>query len=230
MLTSKLMRPVLQVAVVLTCVGVVGCGRGSKTASVAGDSAPSASTAPVNFDVRGVYVETCACKPPCACEMVAVESGCQGLGAFKLTSGRYMGTDLSGVKIAYAMVPGEWVRLYVDARPEQTDAATAFARAVTAKFGPLEATREASIDIKGTDGAYTVLVDNGKVMTFQTEAILGGDKKSPIAHSNVHNILNPTCYQGQSVQATYRDDNRKINLPKGRNSYFNPAMSAKGKI
>src|SRR5438094_8023468 len=68
------------------------------------------------FSVAGTYVESCSCAPPCACEMIDLEHGCQGVGAIAFTSGRYMNTDLAGAKIAYATLPGSWVRLYLDPR------------------------------------------------------------------------------------------------------------------
>ena len=68
------------------------------------------------YKVSGVYTETCACSVPCKCELTGdVPSSCVGVGAFKITAGDIGGADLSGVSIAYAGKPGEWVRIYIDA-------------------------------------------------------------------------------------------------------------------
>lgn len=210
---------------------IVGCSSASKDKAAAGDATPPAkAAAPGEFSVEGVYVEACACKPPCGCEMTGVEHGCQGLSAMQITAGRYKGGSLAGAKVAYAMVPGEWVRIYVDADPVQKEAVTAFAQAAFAKYGPLEAVTSAAIDIQGRDGAYSVIVDGGKTMKFETEPVLGGDRKTPVAHTNIDSALNPTVYQGQNLSASYKDGARQINLPKGRNSYFNPTMNANGKV
>jgi hypothetical protein len=63
---------------------------------------------------------------------------------------------------------------------------------------------DAKIDINGKDGAYTVKVDGGKIMTCTTEPVLGGDNKTPITHTNTKDALNPTMYQGPSPPARTR--------------------------
>src|SRR5262249_12435495 len=85
------------------------------------------------FVVSGTFVEACSCSPPCACELVDLVRGCEGVGAVSIVSGSYGGSDLSGARIAYATAPGDWVRLYVDAKnPRQREAAEKFARAAFA--------------------------------------------------------------------------------------------------
>lgn len=182
------------------------------------------------FKVGGLFTETCSCHAPCPCEMIALMPGCVGVGAFSLTSGEYDGHDLSGVKAAYAVKPGEWVRLYIQAKPEQREAAAAFFSAVYRDWGKLEAVKDATVDISGTDGKYTVTVNGGKIMRYETEVVLGADKKTAITHTNVKNTLNTTVKQGLSVSATFRDDNRKFELKKGRNAYFNDVMNSAGEI
>src|SRR5947209_8431535 len=107
------------------------CGSPMPSSASAGDKQ--------DYNVAGEWVEGCSCTGICTCEMTGLEMGCAGVGAMKLASGSYMGTDLSGVKIAYATMPGHWVRLYVDAaNSEQRKAAEAFARAVYTPFGKIE--------------------------------------------------------------------------------------------
>src|SRR4051794_6944000 len=80
---------------------------------------PASAEAKSPFTVAGTYVEGCSCSAPCPCQLTGVAHGCNGVGAITLTSGSYRGVALNGVKIAYATVPGEWVRLYVDVRDPQ---------------------------------------------------------------------------------------------------------------
>jgi len=66
------------------------------------------------YKLAGTSTETCACRIPCACELTGdVPSTCQGVGAYAITTGSYAGADLSGVKLAYATKPSEWVRVYI---------------------------------------------------------------------------------------------------------------------
>src|SRR5207247_7283615 len=125
----------------------------SATASLTTAAAPTKAP----FTVAGTFVEGCSCSAPCPCQLTGVAHGCNGVGAMTLTSGKYRGVRLAGARIAYAAVPGEWVRLYVDARtPRQQEAATAFARAVYTSFGKIEAVKPAHIAIAGQHGKYTV--------------------------------------------------------------------------
>jgi hypothetical protein len=182
------------------------------------------------FTAAGTFVEGCSCNAPCGCELTGVEKGCNGVGAMTLTSGTYNGVSLAGAKIAYATGPGEWVRLYVDAaNPRQRDAAKAFARAVYSAFGPIEAVKDAKISIAGKGGTYTMAVDGGKVMQLTTKPVLGGDNRTPIVISNIHDPLHPTVMQGRTVSGTYKDEKRSFTL-KDSNSYFAPQMKSKGKI
>ena len=56
-------------------------------------------------------------------------------------------------------------------------------------------------------------VDGGKTMKFVTEPLLGGDKRSPIVHSNIDNPILPTVYQGKTVPLETIDE--VINLQSG---------------
>ena len=182
-----------------------------------------------SYNVSGLFVEGCSCAAVCGCEMMGLAHGCEGVGAFRISSGTYNGMDLTGVKIAYAGVPGEWIRIYVDTNPKQHDAAVAFGKAALKEFGTLEEMKEAKIDITGKNGKYTLQVDNGKVMALTTEPVLGGDKKTAISHTNVSNTLNPTMYQGKTISGSYSDGEHSFEL-KDSNSFFNNKMKSSGKI
>ena len=157
--------------------------------------------------------------------------GCKGVGVHRIKSGKYAGDDLAGVKIAHAKVVGQWVNLYIDAKDEkQRAAAEKFGRAAFAGFGPIVEVKAAKIDVFGGDGKYTVTVDGGKIMKFQTQPLLGGDGKTPLGYTNIRNAVNPTVYQGTCISATYSDADKKVTVEKGRNSHFNPKLKSSGKI
>lgn len=182
------------------------------------------------YSVSGTFVEGCSCSAPCPCQLTGINHGCDGVGAMMLKSGSYKGVDLTGTKIVYASAPGEWVRLYVDVpNPSQREAAEAFARAVYTPFGKIEAVKPAKIDLSGDGGKYTVSVDGGNIVQLTTEPVLGGDNRTPITFSNIHDVLHPTVMQGKTISGSYHDGDRSFTL-KDSNSYFTNRMRSKGKI
>jgi hypothetical protein len=189
------------------------------------------ATAGGKWKVNGTFVEGCSCSPPCTCELLEqVEMGCQGVGTISISSGSYNGVDLSGVKIVYATTPGKWVRLYVDSKNDkQRESATEFAKAYYKDFGPMESVSAASIELTGDNGKYSVKVDGGKIMSLETEPMLGGDGKTAVTYSNTHSKLNPTVMQGKTISGTFSDGERKFEL-KGTNSYFNTHMKSSGSL
>lgn len=183
------------------------------------------------FEIEGMYVEGCSCKPPCPCELTGVEMGCIGVGAFRFTAGKYLDTSLEGCGFAYATEPGSWVRIYVDAKEaKQREAVTALAKAALREFGTCESVKDAKIEIAGADGKYSLNVEEGKVMSLSTEPILGGDGKTPLVYSNIHNPLHPDVMQGKTVACEYKDDKHSFKLEKGDNAYFHTKLKSAGKL
>jgi hypothetical protein len=193
-------------------------------------SAGTAAAGGGKWSVKGTYVEGCSCTGVCGCELTGLESGCQGVGAMVLDGGSWSGTDLTGAKIAYAMVPGEWVRLYVDAKDDaQREAATEFGKNAFKDFGKLDKVSTAKVNLTGTGGKYSMNVDDGNIMSLSTEPVLGGDNKTPITHTNVKNPLNSVFLQGKTIAAKYTDGDKTFEL-KGTNSYSNPHMKGSGSV
>lgn len=182
------------------------------------------------YRVSGLFVDSCSCSAPCACEIVGLDHGCQGVGAVVIDGGRYDGSNLAGVRIAYATVPGKWVRLYIETRkPEQWAAAEAFGRAAFAGFGKIESARPAVVAVTGSGGNYTLTVDGGKVMTMTMAPVLGADRKKPVAISNTQNRFASTFLQGKTTSARFSDGGQSFTL-KGSNAYFQDRMRAKGEM
>jgi len=183
-----------------------------------------------DFTAGGEYVEGCSCPAICPCEIAGVKMGCLGVGAMKLTSGTYKGTDLTGAKIAYATQPGTWVRIYVEpASADQLAGLKAFASAIYSGWGKIEAVKAVKIAFDGADGKYTVTVSGGATMKLSTTPVLGADKKTAVSISNVNDPLNSSFYQGKTVSGSFKDGTRTFTL-KGTNSFFNNTMNASGKI
>ena len=86
------------------------------------------------------------------------------------------------------------------------------------------------IAITGSGGNYHVTVDDGKVMTYDIEPVLGGDGQTALTHGNTHNAITRTFYQAKSRTLTYRDDLRTIDLAPGRNGYFHDHAESSGSI
>ncbi len=184
------------------------------------------------FKLSGTYVETCACSPPCSCELTGdLEPGCIGAGALAISAGSFDGADLSGVRVAFATLPGNWVRLYVDA-PSSIKRSTAqsFVKSVFAVWGEIEAVKDAKIEATGADGFYSVKVNEGKVMAFEVEPVLGGDGDGQVVHSNTLSVLSPTFKQAKKVSCVFEDGDRAFTLEDGRNAYFNDKVMSEGEL
>jgi len=153
--------------------------------------------------------------------------GCQGVGAFQVDNATFDGMNLSGVRAAYALSPGAWVDIYIDAPAGQHDAAVAFMKAALAGFGPAENIKDAKIAISGHDGAYTATVDGGDIMSITTEPVLGLDKKHALQYNNVNDPLHPIVMQGKTIDCKFKDGSHEFTL-KGTNAYFNDHIHSQG--
>jgi len=201
------------------------------TAEPAAQHSEVASAMEKDFHIEGRYAEACSCGAPCPCELVGPDMTCQGVGAYQIDKGSYDGKDFSGTRFAYALYIGKDLRLYFDApTPEKRAAVEAFARAALADFGPIQGVSNAKIEMRNQGGAYSVVVGDGTLMNFGTEAVLGGDQKTPIAHHNTYSKLNPVMYQGRCTHCTVKDGDMGFSVPAGRNAYFNDHVKASGKI
>jgi hypothetical protein len=181
------------------------------------------------------YAEACSCEAPCACELIGPDMSCKGVGAFELKSAKYDGKDISGTKIAYALGVGKWVHVYVDQKDaKKREAAEAFAKTALAGFGEVKFAKEAPIDIEEKGDKYTVTVDGGKTLKFETEPVMGGDEKTPITYSNVKDPVHPVMMQGKAVSCTYsgsdKDGDHSFKLDKGKNAFFNNHIKSSGSL
>jgi len=180
--------------------------------------------------MRGTFVDGCSYSAPCACDLIGqLSKGCQGFGALVLGKGSsYRGVDLSSAKIVYAEILCEWVRIYIDAKNEkQKSAALEFTKEYYKNDGKLEASTSARIDLDRKNRFYTIKVNCGEIMSFTTEPILGGDKKTPIVYNNTPNMLYPTNMQGRTNSGMFRDGDRTFQM-KNSNAFFNAYLRSEG--
>ena len=72
-------------------------------------------------------------------------------------------------------------------------------------------------------------IDGGKIMDLKSQSVMGGDGKTPLTYSNIHDPIHPTVMQGKVVSCTYSDGDHKFEL-KDSNAYFNHHIVSKGKV
>jgi len=182
------------------------------------------------FDLHGIYLEGCTCQVVCSCDLLGgMVPGCHVMGAMIISSGNYGNADLSGVKLAFA-VAENWVRLYVQSKDSlQTKTIGDMVRAMFSDYGEVESINDAKIDLSGSDGNYTLTVNDGEVLTLKTQPVLGADGKTAVTYTNYPDPLFHTIMQGKVVSASYHDDKHDFTL-KDSNSFFNQDWSASGKI
>jgi hypothetical protein len=185
------------------------------------------------YPLSGIYTDACTCPIPCTCDLTGdAPDSCKGVGAISITRGDFSGSDLSGVRFAYATEMGVWVRLYIDA-PDSAHRVTAekFLRALCAEWGKLESISDGKIEIAAKDGGYTVKVDGGSTMNFVIAPVIGGDGKTPITHTNTHSAMTNTFLQGKSAApSVYNGGTRSFTIAAGRNGYFNDKMDGGGSL
>lgn len=189
-------------------------------------TALSGEHAKKHFDVHGMYVEGCTCPAPCACELTGPNMMCDGVGAFRFDHGSFDGMDVSGTRAAYAVHPGKYVHLYIDAPADKKAAVEGLMRSALAAFGPVEGVTDAPVSITGENGAYAVKVGDG-VITLATTPVLGGDARTPILINNIHDTLHPNVMQGTSTSGMYADAGHHFDF-KDSNAFFNSRLHTSG--
>ena len=182
------------------------------------------------YKLDGTFVEGCSCKQPCAAAFISFDPGCKWIGAMAISAGSYQGGDLAGVKLAMVQGAEKWVRIYLDVpNKKQHAAAEAFARAYLTDFGMVEAVKDAKVEITGNAGKFTVKVDDGKILQFASEPVLGRDKKTPVTHANVLDPVLTTYSQGKTLSADFKDDKRSFKL-EDSNAFYNDRMNCSGEL
>jgi hypothetical protein len=182
------------------------------------------------YRAEGTFLEGCTCSVVCPCALSgSFGDGCHGASALVLTSAVYEGKELGAVKLAWAGHAGNWSHLYVDAPAAQRDVATAFVRALYGPMGKIEAVKSGSIDLSGRAGRFQLTIEGGRVLDLSTEPVLGGDKTTPISHTNTFIPWSPTVQQARTIKASFRDQDRSFAF-EASNSFFNDALRSSGKL
>lgn len=212
------MKKSTRVLTLVIAIGAVATGFSAKS-----------DMAKATFMLNGYYFEGCSCPGPCPCTLTGPVMSCEGVGLYVIKHGSFKGKDISGVKAAYGVGVGKWVKIYVDGPASKRAAAMAFMRAGLAAFGKIESARAAKITITGSKGKYVGLVDGGKVMKLTTVPVMGLDKKNPLTYMNTIDPLSPTVMQGKTIGGTYSDGGHSFTL-KDSNAYFNTHINSHGKL
>ena len=182
------------------------------------------------YRVVGKAFDGCACHVPCPCAFAgSFKEGCNNIAVIALSSGMYKTADLSGAKVAQAGLAGSWVHIYIDASDPQREAATAFAKAVFAPYGKVEAIKNTKIDVSGNSGGYKLSIDAGKVAEMITEPMLGADGKTPITLTNVAALFGPTVTQAKTVKCVFHDGDRSFRF-EDSNCMFKDPLDTSGKF
>src|SRR5262249_40177936 len=170
------------------------------------------------------FLEGCTCNMPCSCALTGKFAAmCQGAIAWVIKSGVFEGKDLAGAKMVNVGHAGEWGYVYIDAPESLREATTALARIVFAPLGKIESVKIAAVGLSGENGRYRLTIDSGKTLDMTTEPVLGGDKKTPIVHSNT---VIGTLMQGRTIKGSFQDGERTFTWADG-NSFFNENANKK---
>jgi len=173
------------------------------------------------FDFQGIYLEGCNCQMVCSCDLYGeMVKGCQVMGAMIISSGSYADFKISNMKIAFA-IGDKWVRIYLQSEdPEQDKVAAEMAEMIFSSYGIVESVSNAEIELSGSNGNYTLTVDQGKVIELKTQSVLGADGKTAVTYTNYPDPLFHTIMQAKVVSGSYNDGDRHFKL-EGSNSFFN---------
>lgn len=182
------------------------------------------------YSIHGLFVEGCSCPTPCAHDLIGTPETCKKIGFIQIYSGAWQNSDLSGARIAYVLIPGHGVKLFVDGRDrDQKAAAASFAGTALREYGEVRHVLECKVEIFGKGGDFLVTVEGGNILQLETEPVLGGDGRNPIMYSNTQNRLVPTLYQGRTRQGLYNDGEDTFKMA-GSNAFFNEDLLSTGQL
>lgn len=191
------------------------------------------------WNLDGEYFESCNCELLCPCLLTKgarpTEGHCDVVVAFRVDSGKYGQTDLSGlnaVLVIYSpgvMTEGKWtVEPYVDVRASEAQRA-ALERIITAsaggplgRFGPLIAKRlplkVAPISITSEGRVRKLSIPN--VTEVTVEGVLGADSQQ-VWFDNVAHFANRRLAAARGTSSHFKDDSFTFDNS-GRNGHFAP--------
>ena len=98
-----------------------------------------------------------------------------------------------------------------------------------AGFGKMESIKSAKVRVWHRGNMDYATVDGGKIMDLKSQAVLGGDNRTPLMYSNIHDPFHPVVMQGKTLSASYSDGAHQISL-KDSNAYFHHHIVASGSL
>jgi len=191
------------------------------------------------WQLDGEYFESCNCELLCPCLLTKgsrpTEGHCDVVVAFRIDSGKYGQTDLSGLNAVLAiytpgiMTQGNWmVEPYVDVRGSEAQRAaleqiiTASAGGPLSRFAPLITKRlpAKSVPITFISEGRTRKVVIPNVADVTIEGVLGADSQQ-VWFENVAHFANRHLAAARGTSSHFKDEAFSFDNS-GRNGHFAP--------
>jgi hypothetical protein len=208
---------------------------------VGGTSRARAADETISYSIAGDYLEGCACRLVCPCDLgedAAAMKGCQATFVWHIEKGRYGDIGLDGLTMIgmilkpeknYSAAVGkmEW-GLYVDANADakQRAALQAIFRArYGSQFATLRGPKFVAItfvkkttDTEGLADEYLVEIPH---LLSLKNAVFKDESGKRTVRLNSPGAMIPTYYYAKAVQHTYRDKDWKTSWDfAGRQSFY----------
>lgn len=214
---------------------------GATNMPIRADDGAAADSVPISYDLKGVYIDSCACAVSCGCDYGAdagTAKGCQAVIGLHFTSGSYGGVDLAGLTaVGMILKPVANIGanigkleggIYLDAAAtaEQREALLAITmEKLGGFFGSLKEPKAVSITVNSSksEGAdvndiYSLAIPDILNLTIKGYKNAEGKVSGRI---NVPNCLVPIQYQGQASVHTYADKDWAVEWDfAGKNGFF----------
>jgi len=195
----------------------------------------------VSYRIAGDYLEACACRLVCPCDLgedAAAMKGCQATYAWHIEKGRYGNVSLDGLTMigmilkpekntSAALGKMEW-GLYLDENADakqraaleavfRASAGTQFGTLHGPKFVPIAFAKKAT-DADGLADEYLLEIKN--TLSLKT-AMFKNEEGKRTVRVNSPGAFVPALYYAKAVQHTYRDKDWKTSWDfAGRQSFY----------
>ncbi len=169
--------------------------------------ADSPSSADEHWEIAGTLTEACTCAVPCTCnfgEGPSPHHYCYAVFSFQIEKGHYGAVNLDSLHLAVANAQKKWIA-YIDDRAsqEQSAALKAIANRILAQVdfkGDFE-----TAPITQEIGDRSARVQIGKNGGFETDYIMGMDKKTPVVVENNTTFNIPRSTKTKTRIFRYKD-------------------------
>jgi len=170
-------------------------------------AAGARETAEQPWEIAGTLTEACTCSVPCTCNFGQGPSPhhyCHTVFSLQIERGHFGAVKLDGLHFAFAHAQKDWVG-YIDDRAshEQADALKAVGAHILASFGAKADFETARITQEAGDRSARVQI--GERGGFETDYIMGMDKKTPVVVENNTSLNIPRSTKTKTKVFRYQD-------------------------